>query len=83
MPPRRIRQRISAGFSILRIESMDIKIGDKLLMKKPHPCGNNIFIVMRSGADLRLKCAECGREIMIERIKAQKNIKKVMREEDA
>ena len=62
---------------------MDIKIGDKLLMKKPHPCGNNIFIVMRAGADLRLKCAECGREIMIERIKAQKNIKKVMREEDA
>ena len=47
-------------------------------MKKPHPCGNNIFIVMRAGADLRLKCAECGREIMIERIKAQKNIKKVM-----
>ena len=62
---------------------MDIKLGDRLLMKKPHPCGNNIFLVMRTGADLRLKCVECGREIMIERIKAQKNIKKVMRDEDA
>ncbi|MBR3620591.1 MAG: DUF951 domain-containing protein [Clostridia bacterium] len=62
---------------------MDIRIGDKLLMKKPHPCGNNIFTVARTGADLRLRCDGCGREIMIERIKAQKNIKKVMREEDA
>ena len=62
---------------------MDIKLGDKLLMKKTHPCGNNIFLVMRTGADLRLKCVQCGREIMIERIKAQKNIRKVMREEDA
>ena len=62
---------------------MDIKLGDRLLMKKPHPCGNNIFLVMRTGADLRLKCVECGREIMIERIKAQKNIKKVMRDGDA
>ena len=62
---------------------MDIRLGDKLLMRKPHPCGCNEFLVLRIGADFKIKCLKCGREIMLERIKAEKNIKKVMREEDA
>ena len=62
---------------------MDIRIGDKLLMRKPHPCGCNEFLVLRIGADFKIRCLKCGREIMLERIKAEKNIKKVMREEDA
>ncbi len=62
---------------------MDIRLGDKLLMRKPHPCGCNEFLVLRIGADFKIRCLKCGREIMLERIKAEKNIKKVMREEDA
>lgn len=60
---------------------MDIKVGDELLMRKPHPCGCNKFQVLRIGADFRIKCSQCGHEIMIERIKAEKNIRKVLREE--
>ena len=60
---------------------MDIRVGDEILMKKPHPCGCNKFEVMRIGADFRIRCSQCGHEIMIERIKAEKNIRKVMREE--
>ncbi len=61
---------------------MDIRVGDRLVMKKPHPCGNKNFLVLRIGADLKIRCIGCGREVMLERIKVEKNIKKVLREEE-
>ena len=59
---------------------MDIRVGDKLEMKKTHPCGERFFTVLRSGIDFRLRCNKCGREFLIPRSKAEKNIKKVTRE---
>ena len=61
---------------------MDIRVGDKLEMKKPHPCGEKLFTVLRSGIDFRLRCNNCGREFLIPRVKAEKNIKKVIRESE-
>mgnify|MGYP003300767829 CR=1 FL=1 len=61
---------------------MDVRIGDKLLMKKPHPCGGNTFEVLRIGADFRIRCIKCGREVMLERVKVEKNIKSIIREEE-
>lgn len=60
---------------------MDIRVGDILEMKKQHPCGANTFTVLRSGADFKLKCSGCGHEVMVTRVKAEKSIKKVIREE--
>ncbi len=60
---------------------MDLKVGDELIMKKNHPCGCNKFQVLRIGADIKIKCSSCGREVMLERVKVEKNIKKVLREE--
>lgn len=59
---------------------MDIRLKDILVMKKPHPCGESKWLVLRTGADFRLRCMGCGHEVMIERIKAEKNIKRVLRE---
>ena len=59
---------------------MDVQVGDILEMKKPHPCGNKQFLVLRSGMDFKLRCVKCGHEIMIPRVKAEKNIKKIIRE---
>lgn len=61
---------------------MDVQVGDRLIMKKKHPCGSNEFSVLRSGMDFRLKCCGCGREVMVPRIKIEKNIKKVIRDEN-
>ena len=60
---------------------MDVRVGDELVMKKAHPCGENRFEVLRSGIDFRLRCKNCGREVMVPRIKIEKNIKKIIREE--
>ena len=38
---------------------MDIRLGDILIMKKSHPCGSDQWLVLRIGADFRLRC--CGR----------------------
>ena len=56
---------------------MDIRIGDVLTMKKGHPCGENRWLLLRVGADLKLRCLGCGHEVMIPRVKAEKNIRSV------
>lgn len=55
-------------------------MGDKLTMKKAHPCGGARFTVLRIGMDFRLRCDTCGHEMMIPRIKAEKNIRGIERE---
>ena len=61
---------------------MDIQPNDTLIMKKPHPCGDNRMFVIRSGADFKLRCVKCSREFIIPRSKIEKNIKKVVRNEE-
>jgi len=56
---------------------MNISVGDTVLMKKPHPCGAREFTVTRIGADFKIKCAGCGREMMLPRSKVEKNIKEI------
>ena len=48
---------------------MDIQLGDVLTMKKPHPCGEKRWKVLRTGADFRLRCLGCGHEVMVPRCK--------------
>ena len=61
---------------------MEILVGDILEMKKAHPCGEKRWLVERIGADFRLKCIGCGHELMTPRFKAEKNIRKISREEE-
>lgn len=60
---------------------MDIHVGDVLVMKKNHPCGENSFEVLRVGMDFKIRCKKCGREVMLPRAKVEKNIKKVIRDQ--
>jgi hypothetical protein len=61
---------------------MDVRVNDILEMKKKHPCGNNKFQVLRIGMDFRIKCTSCQREVMLPRAACEKNIKKIIREEE-
>ena len=58
---------------------MEIQIGDRLIMKKNHPCGSREWEVTRIGADLKLRCLGCGHEIMGTRAKLEKSIKEIKR----
>ncbi|MBR2109049.1 MAG: DUF951 domain-containing protein [Ruminococcus sp.] len=57
---------------------MDLKIGDRVELKKPHPCGCKTFELMRVGMDFKIRCENCGREVMVPRKKVEKSIKKVL-----
>lgn len=59
---------------------MDLNVGDRVELKKNHPCGKKsyIFIITRVGADIKIKCEVCGREIMLPRVKAEKMIKNII-----
>lgn len=56
--------------------------GDKLELKKKHPCGSFVFIVVRSGSDVRVMCEKCGRDLTLPREKLEKAIKKVIKTEE-
>lgn len=57
---------------------MTVNAGDRVELKKPHPCGNKIFTILRVGMDFKIRCEACGREVMVPRNKIEKNIKKVL-----
>ena len=46
---------------------MEIRLGDVIEMRKPHPCGANRWTVVRTGIDIRIRCAECGRTVLMPR----------------
>ena len=56
---------------------MDVRVGDRLVMKKPHPCGSKEWLVLRTGMDFRLRCLGCGREFMGARSKLEKSIREI------
>ncbi len=61
---------------------MDIKVGDRLEMKKPHPCGCKVFIVNRIGMDFKILCEGCRHEVILPRAKVEKNIRKILPKEE-
>ena len=57
---------------------MELCACDRLEMKKPHPCGGNVFTLLRVGMDFKIRCETCGREVMAPRKKIEKNIRRVI-----
>ena len=62
----------------IRLKIITFAVGDTLVMKKPHPCGETTLTVLRVGSDVRVRCPRCGRDITAARVKLEKNIKSVL-----
>lgn len=56
----------------------EYNVGNTVIMKKGHPCGGNEWEITRIGADIKIKCINCGRSIMLPRIEFNKKLKKVI-----
>ena len=59
-----------------------INIGDVVEMRKQHACGNKEFEIIRVGMDIKLKCKNCSRVIMLDKETAQKRIKKFIKKSE-
>ena len=57
---------------------MDLGVGDVVRLRKQHPCGGWEWKITRIGADIGLRCATCGRRVMLARSKAEKRIKTIV-----
>ena len=53
-------------------------LGDRVILKKPHACGENLWEIVRVGADVKLKCSGCERVIMLDRLEFLKRAKKLL-----
>lgn len=60
-------------------ERPDVRVGDVVVLRKPHPCGSDRWEVLRIGADFRLRCLGCGRLVMLPRSKVERRIRRVER----
>jgi len=57
---------------------MEIRLGDVVRLKKPHPCGSFDWQVVRLGADIGMKCAKCQRRVLLERPVFERRVRKFL-----
>ena len=55
----------------------DLRLGDVVHLRKPHPCGGSDWEVVRLGADIRIRCLGCDRLVMLTRSELVKRTKRV------
>ncbi len=56
----------------------DLGLGDRVRLRKPHPCGSYEWLVVRLGADIGLRCLGCGRRVLLSRSEVEKRIKMIV-----
>lgn len=54
------------------VQLSDLRLGDRITLRKPHPCGSHAWEVVRLGADIGLVCAGCGRRILLDRLEVER-----------
>jgi hypothetical protein len=63
--------------------ALELRAGDVLRMKKPHPCGGYQWTVTRLGTDIGMVCQGCGRYVLMQRSQLARRVKAVTQREDA
>ncbi len=54
---------------------MEIRLGDVVRLRKPHPCGGFDWAVVRLGADIGLRCLKCGHRVLLDRAVLERRMK--------
>ncbi len=62
-----------------RADPSDLRAGDVVRLKKPHPCGGYLWHVNRVGGDIGLRCQTCGHYVMTPRFRILKRIREITR----
>lgn len=57
---------------------VQVAVGDRVELRKPHPCGGTTWVVVRVGADIGLVCETCRRRVLIDRVKFNRRVKRVL-----
>ena len=57
----------------------EIRLGDIVQMRKPHPCGSSQWEVVRLGADIGIRCSGCQRRVLLPRSQFTRQVKGLVR----
>jgi hypothetical protein len=57
---------------------LELRIGDRLRLRKEHPCGSREWSVVRLGADIGLVCAGCGHRILMDRLDVERRAVEIL-----
>lgn len=60
---------------------LDVRLGDVVRLRKPHPCGGYEWQVVRLGADIGIVCQTCQRRVLLPRREFEKRVKAFVRRE--
>lgn len=52
--------------------AVDLRLGDRIGLRKAHPCGSREWQVSRLGADIGLVCIGCGHRILMDRLDVER-----------
>lgn len=55
-----------------------LQLGDVVRLKKRHPCGDDRWEILRTGADFRIRCLGCGRLLMVPRARLERSIRQIL-----
>lgn len=58
----------------------EIRLGDIVQMRKPHPCGNSNWEVVRLGADIGIRCVKCTRRVLLPRSQFLRQVKALIQQ---
>lgn len=59
-----------------------LRAEDRLRLRKKHPCGGDIFRVLRVGAEVRIRCECCGHDMTVDRIRLEKAVRQILDRKD-
>lgn len=60
---------------------MEYRLGDIVQLKKPHACGANEWMILRTGVDFKLECNQCKKQVWLKRIEFNKRVRKIKQED--
>lgn len=60
------------------MQEKHFELNDIVEMKKPHPCGENRWKIIRMGMDIRIKCLGCDHSVLIPRKDFARKMKKII-----
>jgi hypothetical protein len=56
----------------LSVAFVDLQLGDRITLRKAHPCGSHAWEVVRLGADIGLVCEGCGHRVLLDRLTVER-----------
>jgi len=54
---------------------LELRLGDVVRLRKPHPCGSYEWEVVRIGADIGIRCLKCQHRVLLERAVLERRVK--------